>query len=51
MKEGVVDYLQQYGIQVNVKQVDRLIIPAYTGPLIFKYAKPANIGEGAEHGQ
>ena len=47
MKEGVVDSLQPYGIQVNVKQVDELIIPAYSGPQIFKYARPADIREGA----
>ncbi|AGL02966.1 DUF881 domain-containing protein [Desulfoscipio gibsoniae] len=39
MKNGVVDYLQFWGIQVDVKKVDKLIVPAYTGGLVFDYAK------------
>ncbi|TYO95900.1 DUF881 domain-containing protein [Desulfallas thermosapovorans] len=40
MKNGVIDYLQFWGIQVDVKKVDKLTIPAYTGSLVFDYAKP-----------
>ncbi len=40
MKNGVVDYLQFWSIQVDVKKVDKLVVPAYTGDLVFDYAKP-----------
>lgn len=40
MKNGVIDYLQFWGIQVEVKKVDKLTVPAYTGGLVFEYAKP-----------
>ncbi|WP_347488325.1 DUF881 domain-containing protein [Desulfoscipio sp. XC116] len=39
MKNGVVDYLQFFGIEVDVKKVDKLAVPAYTGGLVFNYAK------------
>jgi len=40
MKNGVIDYLQFWGIQVEVKKIDKLTVPAYTGGLVFDYAKP-----------
>lgn len=40
MKNGVIDYLQFWGIQVDIKKVDKLTVPAYTGSLVFDYAKP-----------
>lgn len=40
MKGGVVDSLQFWGIQVDVKKVDEVIIPAYNGSLVFDYARP-----------
>ncbi len=40
MKNGVIDYLKFWGIQVEVKKADKLTIPAYTGGLVFDYAKP-----------
>ncbi len=42
MKTGVVEYLQMWGIQVDVKKVDELTIPAYSGTLTFNYAEPKN---------
>ena len=40
MKGGVVESLQIWGIQVDVKKVDKVIIPPYSGGLVFDYAKP-----------
>ncbi|SFR15786.1 DUF881 domain-containing protein [Desulfoscipio geothermicus] len=40
MKGGVVDSLQFWGIQVDVKKVDEVTVPAYTGGLVFEYARP-----------
>ncbi len=40
MKNGVIDYLQFWGIQVDVKKIDKLTVPAYAGGLVFDYAKP-----------
>lgn len=40
MKDGVVDSLQLWGIQVDVKKVDKVDIPAYSGTLTYNYAKP-----------
>lgn len=40
MKDGVVESLQLWGIQVDVKKVDKLTIPAYSGALTFNYAQP-----------
>lgn len=44
MRNGVVYNLQQfYGIQVDVKKVDEVTIPAYSGALTFEYAKPKEL--------
>lgn len=41
MRGGVVDTLQQYwGIQVSIKKMDRLTIPAFKGSQKFTYARP-----------
>lgn len=40
MKNGVVDSLLLWGIQVDVKKVDNVTIPAYSGTLTFNYATP-----------
>ncbi len=40
MKEGVVDSLLDWGIQVDIKKVDKVKIPAYSGTLTYNYAKP-----------
>ncbi|MBF7083221.1 DUF881 domain-containing protein [Desulfallas sp. Bu1-1] len=42
MKSGVVDSLRVWGIQVDVKKVDKVVIPAYPGGLVFEYARPKN---------
>jgi uncharacterized protein YlxW (UPF0749 family) len=50
MRGGVVETLSFWGIEVSVKKEALLVIPAYKGPLNYKYAKPvtqmkSNIGE------
>lgn len=40
MKNGVIDYLMFWGIQVEVKKADELTVPAYTGSMVFDYTKP-----------
>ena len=40
MINGVVDSLQLWGIQVDIKKVDKVKIPAYSGTLTYNYAKP-----------
>ncbi|SFG28809.1 Uncharacterized conserved protein YlxW, UPF0749 family [Desulfotomaculum arcticum] len=40
MKGGVVESLQIWGIQVDVKKVDKVVITPYSGGLVFDYAKP-----------
>ncbi|MDD3654354.1 MAG: DUF881 domain-containing protein [Desulfotomaculaceae bacterium] len=37
MRGGVVEYLQFYGIQVSVKKLERLTIPAYSGSVKMDY--------------
>ncbi|WP_027366078.1 DUF881 domain-containing protein [Desulfotruncus alcoholivorax] len=41
MKGGVVESLQIWGIQVDVKKVDKVVMPPYSGGLVFDYAKPS----------
>jgi len=40
IKGGVVETLREWGIDVNVKTLDRVIIPAYEGPFRYYYAHP-----------
>jgi uncharacterized protein YlxW (UPF0749 family) len=45
MRGGVIESLQVFGIQVNIKKQDKIDMPAYTGPIQFKYLKPVKAGE------
>jgi len=40
MRDGVMDTLKYWGIQVTVRRVAEAGIPAYTGPTTFNYARP-----------
>ncbi|MCL2336393.1 MAG: DUF881 domain-containing protein [Firmicutes bacterium] len=40
MKGGVIDSLLNWGIQVDIKKVEKVKIPAYSGALTYNYAKP-----------
>ena len=44
MRGGVVETLQFWGIQVNIKKQDSVNIPAYKGSFHFEYAKPVKEG-------
>ena len=50
MRNGVVDVLSQWKIDVQVTMSDKLLIPKYNGAVEFQYAKNAgetNSGEEA----
>lgn len=40
IRSGVVDILRQWGIEVTVKKVDKLLIKRFSGGINFKYATP-----------
>ncbi len=42
LKGGIVEELEYYGILVNIKKEQNILIPRYSKVLEFKYAKPAN---------
>lgn len=44
MRGGVMETLQVWGIQVNVKKADRVTVPGYKGTFRFEHAKPAEEG-------
>ncbi|WP_152948028.1 DUF881 domain-containing protein [Desulfofundulus thermobenzoicus] len=48
MRGGVVEQLQFWGIQVGVKKVAQVTVPAYTPGVRFDYARP--VKEGGEKG-
>jgi len=45
MRGGVIESLQVFGIQVNIKRQDNIDMPGYTGSVQFKYFKPVKAGE------
>ena len=45
MRGGVIETLQVFGIQVNIKKHDKIEMPSYGGPIQFKYLKPIKVGE------
>lgn len=45
MRGGVIESLQVFGIQVSVKKQENINMPAYNGPIQFKYFKPVKAGE------
>ncbi|HHX23429.1 MAG: DUF881 domain-containing protein [Tepidanaerobacteraceae bacterium] len=45
MRGGVIESLQVFGIQVNIKKQDKVEVPAYTGPIQFKYFQPVKAGD------
>ncbi|OAT81801.1 DUF881 domain-containing protein [Desulfotomaculum copahuensis] len=46
MRGGVVEQLRFWGIQVSIKKLAQLNIPAYNGSISFDYARPAAVREG-----
>lgn len=45
MRGGVIESLQVFGIQVNIKKQEKIDMPAYAGAIQFKYFEPAKAGE------
>lgn len=45
MRGGVIESLQVFGIQVNIKKHENIEMPAYSGPIQFKYLKAFKAGE------
>lgn len=45
MRGGVVETLQFWGIQVNIKKLDEVNVPGYKGTFRFEYAHPVKEGE------
>jgi len=41
MRGGVAEILQFWGIQITVKKLSQVTVPAYTGGIKFEYARPA----------
>jgi uncharacterized protein YlxW (UPF0749 family) len=48
MRGGVVGYLQNWGIQVNIKKISQITIPAYAGGLSFEYARAVEESEAGQ---
>lgn len=46
LRGGVVETLKFWGITVDVKKKDNLVIPAYKGTRHFEYARPEEGGKG-----
>ncbi len=40
MRDGVYDTLTTWGLGIDIKKVSSITVPAYTGTLNYKYAKP-----------
>ena len=47
MEGGVAETLRKWGISFVIEKKERVEVPAYQGPMAFRYAKPINIKEGA----
>ncbi|MGB9840321.1 DUF881 domain-containing protein [Thermovenabulum sp.] len=45
MRGGIIESLQVFGIQVSIKKQEKIYMPAYTGPIQFKYFVPEKAGE------
>jgi uncharacterized protein YlxW (UPF0749 family) len=45
MRNGVIESLEPWGIQVNIKKVSQVNIPPFAGSISFDYAKPVPEGQ------
>lgn len=48
MRDGVYDTLTTWGLEISIKKVSNVVVPAYIGSLNYKYAKPVIKEGGAE---
>lgn len=44
MRDGVVDYLEQWGIEISISKQENIQIPKYNGVLSYKYSYPVKEG-------
>ena len=44
MRDGVVDALQQWGIEITISKQDNMVVPGFDSALTFKYATPFKEG-------
>lgn len=47
MRDGVYDTLTTWGLEINIKKVGKVVVPAYIGSLNYKYATPVITEEGS----
>lgn len=47
MRDGVYDTLTTWGLEINIKKVSKVVVPAYIGSLNYKYATPVITEEGS----
>ncbi len=45
IKGGIFEQLQFWGLVAEVKKMDNVVVPAFSGPVTFNYSKPAKEGE------
>jgi len=45
MRGGIVESLKVFGIQVNIQKQSQIDMPAYIGPIQFKYFQPVKAGD------
>jgi uncharacterized protein YlxW (UPF0749 family) len=45
MRGGIIESLQVFGIKVNITKQENIKMPAYDGPVSFKYLKPVKAGD------
>ncbi|ADL07718.1 DUF881 domain-containing protein [Thermosediminibacter oceani] len=45
MRGGIIESLEVFGIQVDIKKHDNIVMPAYTGSVKFQYFQPVKAGE------
>ncbi|WP_066634783.1 DUF881 domain-containing protein [Desulfolucanica intricata] len=48
MRNGVIESLKVWGIQVDVKKQDRMTIPPYSGAVSFEFAQPVSDQTGGQ---
>jgi uncharacterized protein YlxW (UPF0749 family) len=53
MRGGVIETLQFWGIQINIRKQDNIIVPDFKGVFHFEYAKPVdeNLAEEKKEGE
>lgn len=45
LKNGIAEYLNEYGISMEIQEESEVVVPAFTGELYFEYAKPVKANQ------